>query len=109
VEHVPHSFGLPSLWPSVRECETPEIRNVPWDQIDFEKRVVTVGKSKTAAGEGRTIPMNEALFNALIEHSKWFTSKFGMTKPEWYIFPARVGRPQLATSARMIPRSLSRH
>ena len=33
-----------------------EIRNLTWSQIDFEKRILTVGKSKTAAGEGRTIP-----------------------------------------------------
>jgi integrase len=65
-----------------------EIRTLTWAQVDFEKRVLTVGKSKTAAGEGRTIPMNAALLAALVDHSKWFTAKFGITKPDWFIFPA---------------------
>jgi integrase len=31
-----------------------EIRMLKWSQIDFEHRFLTVGKSKTVAGEGRT-------------------------------------------------------
>ena len=43
-----------------------EIRNLRWAQIDWEKRVVTVGKSKTTAGTGRIIPPNPLAFAALI-------------------------------------------
>jgi integrase len=32
-----------------------EIRKTTWSQIDFAKAILTVGKSKTAAGEG-TVP-----------------------------------------------------
>jgi len=70
-----------------------EIRNLTWRQIDFEKRVVTVGRSKTDAGEGRTIPINDTLFTTLSRYAEWFTERFGTTNPDWYIFPARVGRP----------------
>jgi integrase len=39
-----------------------EIKRTQWSQIDFSKRILTVGKSKTAAGEGRTIPLNRRSF-----------------------------------------------
>jgi len=35
-----------------------EIRELRWAQIDLRKGIVTVGESKTEAGEGRTIPLN---------------------------------------------------
>ena len=35
-----------------------EIRHLTWGQIDFEKQYLTVGKGKTDAGAGRTIPLN---------------------------------------------------
>jgi len=28
-----------------------------------------------------------------LEYSKWYTRRFHTIKPEWYIFPARVGTP----------------
>jgi integrase len=70
-----------------------EIRNLTWGQIDFGKRFLTVGKSKTQAGEGRTIPLNSPLLTALLNHARWFTSKFGTTNAEWFVFPGRLGRP----------------
>jgi integrase len=70
-----------------------EIRNLTWAQVDFEKRILTVGKSKTEAGEGRTIPLNASLVSALLDHSRWYTGKFGTARPEWYIFPSRTCKP----------------
>jgi len=70
-----------------------EIRNLTWAQIDFEKRVLTVGESKTEAGEGRTIPLNAPLMSALLDHSRWYTVRFGTARPEWYVFPGRAGKP----------------
>ena len=64
-----------------------EIRLMTWDQIDFEKKFLTVGESKTAAGTGRTIPLNGTLLDALLEHSRWYVQQFGQTRPEWFIFP----------------------
>jgi integrase len=70
-----------------------EIRNLKWGRIDFEKRYLTVGRSKSEAGEGRTIPLNSDLFDALTDHARWYTKRFGTLDPEWHVFPGRVGRP----------------
>ena len=35
-----------------------EIRHLRWNQVDLKKQFLTVGRSKTQAGEGRTIPLN---------------------------------------------------
>jgi integrase len=43
-----------------------EIRLLRWEQVDLEKRVLDVGKSKTEAGEGRPIPLNVPAFEALL-------------------------------------------
>jgi integrase len=64
-----------------------EIRTLRWGQVDFERRFLTVGRSKTDAGEGRTIPLNSALYEALKAHADWYGLRFGHIEPEWYIFP----------------------
>ena len=69
-----------------------EIRGLQWGRVDLEKSIVTVGTSKTQAGEGRTIPMSPTLHAALVEHARWFTVRFGSTNPEHYCFP--FGNPQ---------------
>jgi hypothetical protein len=46
-----------------------EIRLLRWHQIDFEKKYITVGKAKTAAGKGRGIPfalMLESLISSYL-------------------------------------------
>jgi integrase len=64
-----------------------EVRTIRWGQIDFLKRILTVGKSKTKAGSGRTIPVNTELFNALVAHKTWFTEEACAVAPELYMFP----------------------
>ncbi|HTF67696.1 MAG TPA: site-specific integrase, partial [Edaphobacter sp.] len=64
-----------------------EIKRTQWSQIDFSKRILTVGRSKTAAGEGRTIPLNSEILPALTGHAQWYAKKFGALQPEWYVFP----------------------
>jgi integrase len=71
-----------------------EIRGLQWDRVDLSKAFLTVGESKTDAGEGRTIPLNSALLEAMVNYSKWYTRRFGTINPEWYVFPARIGRPE---------------
>jgi integrase len=71
-----------------------EIRNLTWGQIDLDKRFLTVGRSKSVAGTGRTIPLNTDLYSALVAHREWYTSRFGECRGEWFIFPTRVGKPQ---------------
>jgi integrase len=87
----------PSVYPAlmlalhagVRDFELRELR---WAQIHLHKAVVTVGDSKTEAGEGRTIPLNADIYGALVAHSKWYLKKFGETRSEWFVFP--FGKPQ---------------
>ncbi len=60
-----------------------EIRMVRWRQVDWERRTLTVGRSKTEAGTGRLIPLNAAAFEALV---RW-ASRFPGAQPDHYVFP----------------------
>ncbi len=77
-----------------------EITGLTWKQIDFDKRVVTVGKAKTSSGTGRQIPMNTDLFAAIGTHAQWFAARFGNPEPEHYLFP--YGKPTPADPTRPI-------
>lgn len=68
-----------------------EIRTLQWSRFDLAKRMVTVGQTKSDAGTGRTIPMNQELLFAATEYAKWYTGKFADSKPDWYVFP--FGKP----------------
>ena len=61
-----------------------EIRLLRWGQIDFFKRTLTVGKSKTEGGTGREIPLNPPAYAAML---KW-AGRFPESKAEDYVFPA---------------------
>ena len=69
-----------------------ELTGAAWGQVDFQRRVLTVGRAKTSSGTGRMIPMNNDLFVLLSAHAAWFTEKFGETRQEHYLFP--FGKPQ---------------
>jgi integrase len=60
-----------------------EIRLLRWEQIDLEKRTLTVGHSKTAEGTGRLITLNLPAFQALM---RW-AGRFPSIKPGDYVFP----------------------
>src|ERR1035437_1004477 len=71
-----------------------ELRELRWRQIDLiHKKQLTVGKSKTDAGTGRVIPLNDTVMVALEAHAAWYIRRFGECKPEWYVFPAGKGQP----------------
>jgi len=61
-----------------------EIRTLRWNQIDFEKRTLIVGKAKTEGGSGRVIPLNQPAFDALV---KW-AGKLVESDSADYVFPA---------------------
>jgi integrase len=65
-----------------------ELTGMCWGQVNLANRVMTVGKAKTDAGTGRQIPMNQELLDVMKGHAKWFTKRFGETRPEHYLFPA---------------------
>ena len=52
-----------------------------------------MGKSKTTAGTGRVIPLNDTVLVALEAHAAWYIRRFGECRPEWYVFPAGKGQP----------------
>jgi len=80
-----------------------ELRELRWQQLGLvHRKTLTVGKSKTAAGTGRVIPLNDTVMIALEAHAAWYIRRFGECKPEWYVFPAGKGH-------RMIPPSPSQH
>jgi len=62
-----------------------EIRTLQWARLDLAKMYLTVGDSKTEAGEGRTM-LNTSLVDALVQYSKWYTKRFGIIQPDWYVF-----------------------
>jgi integrase len=64
-----------------------EIRSMQWRQIDFFKQILTVGKSKTAEGTGRTIPLNSELVKALAEHQTWYEKNVGKATGDHFVFP----------------------
>ena len=60
-----------------------EIRGLTWTQVDFLANSLTVGKSKTAAGTGRIIPLNSRAM-ALLTH---WRGLFDGAEPDHYVFP----------------------
>ena len=75
-----------------------EIRGLQWGRMDLSKAYLTVRDSKTEAGEGRTIPLNSALLEAMVQYSKWYTDRFGTIQPGWYVFAC--GKPWSKDPAR---------
>jgi integrase len=70
-----------------------EIRGLQWERVDLATAILTVGVSKTEAGEGRTIPLNSVLLEAMVDYSKWYAQRFGTIQPEWFVFPFGKPRP----------------
>jgi integrase len=69
-----------------------ELREIRWEQIDLiHKKALTVGKSKSDAGTGRVIPLNETAMAAIEAHAAWYTRQFGECRPEWFVFA--FGKP----------------
>lgn len=91
--HSPHMrLALPlAINAGMRDAE---IKALKWSQIHLDKQYLQVGASKTPAGEGRTIPINSALHEAIVEHRAWYLKKFKEIRPEWYVFPFGKPRPQ---------------
>jgi len=42
-----------------------ELTALTWERVDLERRLLKVGKSKTASGEGRSVPLNERAHSVL--------------------------------------------
>jgi len=77
-----------------------EIKTLTWGQLDFTKKYLAVGQSKTEAGEGRTIPLNSTLLEVFSEYADWYQEKFGKPRAEWYVFP--FGKPSPSDPTRPV-------
>jgi integrase len=65
-----------------------ELRLLRWSQVDSSNEAIRVGKSKTAHGAGRAVPLNQLALTALRDWAAQFPDR----APEHYVFPSeRVG------------------
>jgi integrase len=60
-----------------------ELRLMRWSQVDFQQRTITVGASKTDAGENRVVPMSSVLYHTL---TMW-ADQFPLRKATHFVFP----------------------
>jgi integrase len=60
-----------------------EIRLLRWNQIDFAKGELRVGKAKTEHGEGRVIPLSRRVHTVL----EFWAERFSARKPNDFVFP----------------------
>jgi integrase len=84
-----------------------ELRTARWSQVDLLKAAFQVGKSKTAGGEGRIVPLNRAALGALTE---WRT-RWPEAKPEDYVFPTEklaYANPEAFGQGVMMPYAVDR-
>lgn len=77
-----------------------EIKTLTWGQINLKTKSLQVGKSKSDAGEGRVVPLNSDLYDALEEHRVWYQERFGASHDEWYLFP--FGKPMPSDPTRHV-------
>jgi integrase len=61
-----------------------ELRLLRWEQVDLERRAVRVGKSKTEAGTGRVIPLNDRATKVL----KFWADQFPDRQLDHFAFPS---------------------
>jgi len=78
-----------SLYPAVQVnlhtgLRNAELRNLRWSNVDLIQGEITVGKSKTAAGEGRKVPLSDVALACLKE----WRSQFPDAQPAHYVFPS---------------------
>jgi integrase len=61
-----------------------ELRLLHWEQLDLTRRTVRVGMSKTEAGTGRVVPLNDKATKVL----KFWAEQFPDRKPAHFAFPS---------------------
>jgi len=61
-----------------------ELRLLRWEQIDLRQRTVRVGISKTEAGTGRTVPLNDRATKIL----QFWADQFADRMPKHFVFPS---------------------
>ncbi len=65
-----------------------ELLSLRWEQIDMTKKTIRVGESKTRAGRGRTVPINDSASTTLTTWAESFPDREGFHA----VFPSeRIG------------------
>ena len=77
-----------------------EIKTLTWGQVNLKTKLLQVGKSESDDGEGRVVPLNSDLYDALVNHLAWYRERFGATHDEWYLFP--FGKPMPSDPTRHV-------
>jgi integrase len=90
-----HHSGRPQ-----RGLRDTEIKTLTWGRVNLKAGTLQVGKAKSDAGEGRIIPLNSELHEALVNHSQWYRERFGALQDEWYLFP--FGKPMPSDPTRHV-------
>jgi integrase len=77
-----------SLYPAVllslhTGLRNAELRLLRWRQVDLLENEITVGKSKTVAGEGRVVPLSNTAIEAIQEWRRQFPN----AQPAHFVFP----------------------
>jgi integrase len=77
------------LYPSVvlalnTGMRSAELRHLQWKQLDLHGGSIRVGRSKTAAGAGRAIPLNRRALETLRE----WAAQFDACEPAHFVFPS---------------------
>ena len=83
-ECLPHiyAFVATAVYTGLRRSE---LLHLEWSDVDFKKRTITVRNKDdwhTKNYENRTIPMNDALYEALREHPRHFSSPYVFCNPD---------------------------
>ena len=89
----------PSIYPALMLAlnagmRDAEIRGLQWGRLDLVKAYLTVGDSKTRSRRRQDYSPELRFVGSdggVLE--KWYTKRFHTIKPEWYVFPARIGTP----------------
>jgi integrase len=96
----PHIFPALSLALNAGMRDA-EIKTLTWGQIDFTKKYLAVGRSKTEAGEGADDPSEFHAPGGLLRVWRVVSrEKFGKPQPEWYVFP--FGKPSPSDPTRPV-------
>ena len=90
--HSPHMYPAYMLARNGGLRDT-EIKTLTWGQINLAAKTVQVGRAKSEAGEGRIVPLNCEVHEALLIHRARYQKKFGESREEWYVFPWGKPRP----------------
>ena len=57
-----------------------EVKTLTWGRVNFAAKTVQVGRAKSDAGEGRIVPMNSELYEALVDQRVWCLEQFGQRR-----------------------------